>query len=67
MVVEGYLDFAIELKGEGTVLKRPGYSGSLEKDAEYLHGWQECWNNGIVKDPPRNEIVWAISDEELER
>ena len=72
VVVEGYLDLAI-----GTLPERARVEVELKKviqdhwkkTAEYLHGWQECWNKGIVKDPWawRNEIVWAISDEELER
>ena len=72
VVVEGYLDLAI-----GTLPERARVEVEMKKviqdhwkkTAEYLHGWQECWNKGIVKDPWawRNEIVWAISDEELER
>ena len=69
-VVEGYLDLAI-----GTLSEKARVEVELKevildhwrKTAEYLHGWQECWNKGIVKDPWawRKEISWAISDEEL--
>ena len=69
-VVEGYLDLAIGTlpeKARVEVELKAVIQDHWRKTAEYLHGWQECWNKGIVKDPWawRKEISWAISDEEL--
>ena len=66
-IVAGYLDLAIGTlpeKAEVEVHLKQVIQTHWEETAEYLHGWQECWNNGIVEDPWawRNEISWAIPD-----
>ena len=38
--------------------------GHWWENSDSMHGWQECWNKGIVEDPWawRSEISWGIPD-----
>ena len=66
-VVEGYLDLAIGTlpeKAKVEVHLKEVIQGHWWENSDSMHGWQECWNKGIVEDPWawRNEISWGVPD-----
>lgn len=65
--VEGYLDVAIGSLSEGAEIEtdlKQVIKSHWDRDSMYLHGWSECLNDGIVKDPWawRDEIAWGIDE-----
>ena len=67
LVVQGYLDLAIGTlpeKAEVEVHLKEVIQAHWWENSDTLHGWQECWDYGIVEDPWawRNEISWGIPD-----
>ena len=66
--IEGYLDLAIGALPEGATVEEDLKSvivSHWSRDAEYLQGWEEVIDSGIVEDPFawREEVSWGYNDE----